>query len=439
MIDNTSSKIALVLAPPFWPKLPPLGLVCLLGYLIEKGLPASLLDLNNKFYNRADELLKKEWMKSCSLSWSRDAAAILKGKYPQEWEEMLHLLLSYDIIGFSLHQSNIQSTLLLAETVKLHKPKAKIIFGGPEITSRYFASKGKFSDELHKNTDLLVVGEGEKPLWEFLQGKINKKTICFDELDDLNSYNLIRAYQQVDCSRYPRQNIVALLLSRGCLNRCRFCSERLLYKKARVRSVENIISEIEFHVKRNQIESFVFHDSMLNINLSRLERLCDAIIKKFGSINWEAQMAVRANMSEQLLNKMKQSGCYNLFIGLESGCDNTLFGMHKGFSSVEAAMFFKRLHKAGLSFGVSIIIGYPGETEQDAEESLRFLIANKDYIPKIEQINPYVYYDGTDLKASSDVYHNPDLLKRVEYFVRELKQHGFKITNAFINNLIDNS
>lgn len=436
MIYNTSSKIALVLAPPFWPKLPPLSLVCLGSYLLEKGLQVSLLDLNNEFYNCADAMLQKEWIQSCNPSFCKDAASILQKNYPKRWEEMIHSLLGYAAIGFSCHQSNIQTTLLLAETVKSHSPETKIIFGGPEITRFYFASDGKFSEEMHKNTDLLVVGEGEKSLWEFFQDKISKKTICFNELDDLNSYNLIQGYQQINFNRYPRQNTVALLLSRGCLNKCRFCSERLLYKKARIRSIENIILEIDFHLRANKIESFVFHDSMLNINLSRLERLCDAIIKRFGSISWEAQMAVRPNMSEQLLKKLKQSGCYNLFIGLESGCDDTLFNMHKGFTSLEAAMFFKKLHKAELSFGISIIVGYPGETEQEAEESLRFLIANKDYIPKIEQINPYVYYEGTDLKATSDAYHNPVLLKRVEYFVNALKQHGFKITNAFINNLI---
>lgn len=436
MPNKINPKIALTICPPFWPQLPPLGVICLSSFLLEQGFKVRMLDFNNQFYNHAGEELQAEWMKGVNPVFFKNAAKTLKQKNPKLWQDMIEQLVGFDVIGFSCYQSNILLTLELAKIIKSHNPKIKIILGGPEITRYYFETDGKFSPQYYDIADLLVVGEGERPLLDLLEGKL-QNTACFNELDDLNNCNLIRGYRQINFKDYPRKNTVSLLLSRGCLKQCRFCAERLLYKKVRMRSIDNIIAEIDIHLNENNIHYFVFHDSMLNSNLSRLERLCDAIIEKFGKINWEAQMAILPNMSDKLLSKMKQSGCYNLFIGLESGCDETLFNMQKGFTSMEAALFFKKLHKAELSFGVSIIVGYPGETERHAEESLRFLIANKEYIPKIEQINPYVYYDGTDLESSADAYHNPALIKRVEYFVNQLREHNFKITNAFINNLVE--
>ena len=105
-------------------------------------------------------------------------------------------------------------------------------------------------------------------------------------------------------------------------------------------------------------------------------------------------------------------------------------------TSMDALMFFKKLKKAGLTFGVSLIIGFPGETEADCEESLRFLIENKEFIPKIEQINPFVYYDGTDTHPDDDYRRRKQIVERTRRFVDALRESKFKMTNAFINNLI---
>lgn len=143
-------------------------------------------------------------------------------------------------------------------------------------------------------------------------------------------------------------------------------------------------------------------------------------------------------MPRTLMVKMKESGCYNLFIGLESGCDRTLQRMNKGFNGKTALDFFNKLLNAGLCFGISVIIGYPGETENDFKKSLDFIIKNKEYIPKIEQVNPFTYYDGTESNPDGDYKKNKDSLLRLEKFVSEIKRHNFKYTNAFIGNLIEN-
>lgn len=435
MPDIIFPKTAIVLTPPFWPNMPPSGLIHLGAFLKSRAQDISLYDLNNKIFNLSDDELKKEWLIGSNAPFEENMPQLLRNKYAAALEEAEKELAGFDIAGFSCYKSNLKTSLEIAKTLKKKNPDIKIVLGGPEITRHYFKDKALLQKDPFNFADLIVVGEGEKPFYDFTQGRSKEKIAYFKELDNLNSYNPIDGYKLLDQSKYPRKDSVPLLLNRGCLRTCSFCSERLLYKETRTRAIENIIKEIERHLNTGEIKSFVFHDSMLNMNLPRLERLCDAIIKKFGKISWEAQMGVRPEMTDRLFEKIAQSGCYNLFVGLESGCDNTLFDMRKGFTSMDALLFFKKLKKANLAFGVSLIVGFPGETQADAQESLRFLIDNKEYIPKIEQINPFVYYDGTDAQQKDDFLNQAQIMERARLFVDELRVNKFKMTNAFINNL----
>lgn len=434
-----SLSIALCLAPPFWPKLPALSLVCLNAFLREKGYAPGLFDLNNLFYNHADDALKSRWLKSIDPDLAENAFSLLQKKYSKQFKDAVKKLNSFEIVGFSCYQSNLKTSLSLAALLKLNNPDIKIIFGGPEITRLFFIDQANLSSEIFAQIDLLVVGEGEQVLADYLQKKvIDKKVILFSELESLNAYNPKSGYKQIDLSVYPRSKSISLMFARGCMRKCGFCSERLLYKKVRTRSIDNIIKEIAYHQK-NKVQFYIFHDSMLNMDLINLENLCDAIIKNFGRINWEAQMGIRADMSDQLFAKIKQSGCYNLFIGLESGSANTLKNMRKGFTKRTAVQFFEQLNKVGLYFGVSIIVGYPGETEDDFQESLKFLIEHKSLIPKIEQVNPFVYYSGTAVDNKHDFYQNKAIASKVADFISQLKEHKFKMTSAFLNNLVKGS
>ena len=58
-------------------------------------------------------------------------------------------------------------------------------------------------------------------------------------------------------------------------------------------------------------------------------------------------------------------------------------------------------------------------------------------IPKIEQVNPFTYYDGTDTSASDDYKCQKTSLERMDIFIREIKRAHFKYTNAFLGNLIE--
>lgn len=429
-------NILLALAPAFWPKMPPIGLGYLQSYLLDKAIDTEILDLNNLFYNLSNSNLRKQWLISCNVSFENSILAVIKKNYPKEYNNAINKLLSFDTVGFSCFKSNFVSTGEIIKALKSKNKDISIILGGPEITRQFIKNRGRFDNNLMRLVDLFVAGEGELPLYNFINGKkYIGKIAKFEQLAWLKTLSFPR-YKGIDFALYPRADASALQFSRGCIRRCRFCSERLLYNNFRSRRPQSVIEEIRHH-KENGIKYFIFFDSMINADIGALEDLCDKIIANFGSVNWEAQIAIRNDMKQKIFEKMKKSGCYNLFVGLESGCDKTLKKMNKGFSSGEAINFFGQLKKAGLFFGISVIIGYPGETDSDFKQSLDFIIHNKDIIPKIEQVNPFTYYDGTSADKHADYKINNCALKKMEIFVREIKKRGFKYTNAFLGNLVE--
>lgn len=119
--------------------------------------------------------------------------------------------------------------------------------------------------------------------------------------------------------------------------------------------------------------------------------------------------------------KMKQSGCYSLFVGLESASNTILTKMNKGFTTDDALKFFNALHQANLFFGVSIMVGYPAETDEDFQNTLDFIVLHKDIIPQVAQINPFTYYDGTSADETADYRVNPIALKGWKFLFVKLK------------------
>jgi anaerobic magnesium-protoporphyrin IX monomethyl ester cyclase len=427
----------LVLCPLFPTKLPPLGLAYLAEYLERSGLNVKCFDINNILYNRADNEQKVAWNiqnnPGLALSLTKKHININNPIIRDFLDKILEL--NPSIISFSCFKSNHYPTFEIIKIIKKHHLATKILCGGPEIWGIH-RKKGSLWLK-NAGIDAIVIGEGEQALARLSRNFPNSNELVVVEHEEIKDLDSIPypSFSQLDRNAYGIRTQVPILMSRGCIRLCGFCSERLLYKEYRVRSAVHVIEEITSHVKRG-ITSFVFYDSLINGNLKALEDLCDTIIMTGVPITWEAQCVIRRDMTTELLKKMKQAGCFNLFIGLESASDQVLERMRKGITKADARTFFEKLKEAGLHFEISFITAFPQETEKEFEETCDFIRTNKEIIPKIAQVNPYVPYDGTII---GEVNPNVDETlgkERMRRLVELFEEENIPYTKSYIGNLL---
>lgn len=428
-------SILLVLCPPFWTKLPPLGLAYIDSYLRRKGHTVYVYDANIETYHTAPDKTKIQWHDVAAQSFQDSF-------YDEKCLQRVSNIVSekkITILGFSVFRSNREFSIKCATAVKKAFPHVRIIFGGPEV-KRYALEKDTIphTSKVYY-ADHFIVGEGE----------VSMNEVCVDIASNIffhtakEERNLEALgypdFSQFDLSKYERKRALPIIASRGCIRKCSFCSERLLTSMYRMRSAEHIIEEIKTHCKKYSTLWFTFHDSLINGDLKKLEDLCDGILAEKIHIKWDTQCAIRGDMSERLFKKMKDSGCFNIFIGLESGSNKVLKSVQKGFDSEEASTFLKKIYNVGIHAEVSLITGLPNEGEEDFEETLVFLRKNKRYIPKIAQVNPFIPRAGTeaacDGRVSMDTYREK-AKQRTQRLCAFLQENEFTFTKAFINNLV---
>jgi radical SAM superfamily enzyme YgiQ (UPF0313 family) len=164
-----------------------------------------------------------------------------------------------------------------------------------------------------------------------------------------------------------------------------------------------VVDEIRFQTSRcpDHFQYVWFTDPLFNGNIPVLHELCDRLIAEDLRIRWSAMVAVRREMTDELLRKMKRAGCDMLHIGMESGSDKVLKLMGKGYTTALAWEVFSRIHKAGIRFNTNVIVGFPGETTADFLDTVRMVRRLKRYrinpVPATLGIHPGSYlFDHMD-------------------------------------------
>jgi len=314
-----------------------------------------------------------------------------------------------DFIGITAMTPTIQASLQSARVTKEACPEAIIAIGGPHAT---FMDKQILADEAA--VDVVVRGEGEQTLLELAQNASdarsfqNIKGITFRKNEDTIQTPNRPAIQNLDELPYPAYNQFALqkyllygklflpmITSRGCPFQCSFCTtSRIFGKEYRARSPKNIVDELE-HIKNvYSADSFTFYDDTLTLDKNRIFKICDEIKARRIGIPWDCQTRVD-QVSKEILAKMKETNCQQVFFGVESGCQTILDAVNKRTTVEQNEKAIRMAKEAGLFVSISIIIGYPGETRELRKQTL-------DFIRRAEPDDVYLCvatpYPGTELR-----------------------------------------
>lgn len=351
------SKITLVF-PPYPERVPtpptisaPMGLCSLAAVLLKEGFAVQIIDANVE-----------------RLDYDQIAARI-KEDPPQA-------------IGIScLFTAFYNSSRALAARLK-KEFALPVIVGGNQATAM---SKYMIED---KNIDFVVTGEGELPLANLLRslnggvGDIGQvKGVVFRDggriiatprqegiknLDDIP----LPPYHLFPMQRYREYN---LSCSRGCPFDCTFCASKVIFGRSlRMRSVDNVIAELELLLSRYGEKPLVFYDDFFTADRAYTEELMDKIIAKKWGLKWRC--ATRVNVtSKEVIAKMKQAGCQLIKYGVESGSPRILQTIKKGISRRQVKETLGATKEAGMPYSTFFMIGNPGEDRETVKDSLRLI------------------------------------------------------------------
>lgn len=408
---NSHYDFIFVNLPPWAQDSPHIGLGYLCSYLRKNNYNIKVLDLNKDFFIKHSDF-SMLWHVENKSFWSNEKTfKILLRIFEKDIDDAINEILQYDckIFGFSVIDPKERLTIEFVKRIKEKSPNKKIVLGGPATSTQ--EQRKIFIDNINDYIDAFVVGEGEETLLEIVRKIVDSKNMgltagCFAKNETGWAYKKrapvlpldkiqFPTYEEFDMNLYGKSLLVEW--SRGCFGKCAFCKNWRLSSNYRHRSADNIIKELIYHKKCNDVSNFTVTDNILNGNLCLLNEVCDKIIDEDLNIRWTGQIAPRRNMTLELFTKMKKAGCYKLQIGLESGSNKILKAMRKTFTAETSARGIRFAHKAGIETEIFVIIGFPGESDKDFKKTYNFIIRNTKYINAIKSINTLHLVAGTEV------------------------------------------
>lgn len=316
-----------------------------------------------------------------------------------------------DIIGVTATTAVAPSAFKTAQIAKQVVPDALVVMGGGHIT---FIPEETMKAE--PSIDVGVIGEGEYTLlelvetWEkggdlskvkglILRGKDGsiKRTPprpLIENLDELP----FPARHLLPMERYrvfgKQETLGLIFTSRGCPYNCIFCSSSLLFgKKFRARSPKNVVDEVEEFVETYKSNHVEFVDDLFIFDKKRVEAICREIKERGLDILWVCSARVDSADLE-LFKTLRRAGCVMIYLGVESGVQRVLNLMRKGTKVEQAVRAVRMAKEAGLQVVASFVLGVPGETWEEALETIRFA---KRLDPDFAQFSLATPFPGTAL------------------------------------------
>jgi radical SAM superfamily enzyme YgiQ (UPF0313 family) len=264
-----------------------------------------------------------------------------------------------DMVGITALTSTAHRAYEIADAFRAMGKK--VVLGGihPSI----------MPEEAGQHADAVVIGEAEG-IWPQV-------------IADFQANKLQKTYQNKERPvlsglPQPRRNLCAkrgyyytntIYTTRGCPYACSFCTVTSFFGRTyRCRPVEEVIAEAK---TLNRKKYFIFLDDNIVGNPAYSKELFRALIPL--KIKWVGQCSVTITKDDELLRLAAESGCVDLFIGLESLSPVSLKAINKKTNSVdEYETIIKKLHSAGIGVHGFFIFGLDGDDSGSFMRTVRF-------------------------------------------------------------------
>ena len=299
-----------------------------------------------------------------------------------------------DVIGI---YTNLMTKINILKIIRFVKSEdllahSKVVLGGPEVTNH----QEMF---LNYGVDALVVGEGETAMLELVRYYENpsKSKIedifgisYLDEEKNVKSNPASPFIRDLDSLPFPARNkidqnqyfqawknahgysMLTINTMRGCPYGCKWCSRAVYGKSYRRRSPSNVVDEIVQLQENYSFDRFWFVDDVFTINPRWMRGFAAEIKDRGVKIAYEA--ITRADrMNEEIVQLLKDTGCFRIWIGAESGSQAVLDAMNRMVKIERVTEMVLLAKRFGIEVGTFIMLGYPGEKQKDIAATLNYL------------------------------------------------------------------
>jgi radical SAM superfamily enzyme YgiQ (UPF0313 family) len=262
---------------------------------------------------------------------------------------------------------------------------APIVLGGPGFN--YYAR-----DWLeYLDLDYGIRGEGEESFPLFLSrwaeggdiysipGLAYRKGNSYHQVsprpvEDLDGQAL-PAYDLLDWQQYAGKNITpAILTKRGCAFSCSYCPySKLEGKRYRLKSPQRVIKEARYILKSTKNSRVMFCENNFNAPRQQAVAICQSLIEEKADFQWGTGDLRPVGITDDFCHLMEESGCFSVNLSIESASDAMLKSMKRGYTTRQVRESLEALNRSKISFGVSLMLGAPGETPETIAETLDVL------------------------------------------------------------------
>lgn len=277
---------------------------------------------------------------------------------PQDTQYYLFSLVVLDQLG---------AALTFAKEIKRRRPHTKVVFGGPFV-SRFYKRLVALP-WINEIVDILVPGEAYKSLSKIFG------------LRQWWTGHISPDFSDLDMNKYLSPRLVLpYLIAHGCKwGLCTFCTHHLTYSEYRVSSLCDVVQDISGLVEKYGVEYISFSDEYLSSEqLSDLVRLLE---EKKINIKWSTFVRAESKFSDKnFTKKLYEGGARLLMFGFESTSQRILRLMRKGTNVDFYSSILESCKDANISVRLDFMVGFPTETEEDAQRTFTFIKDNSEII-----------------------------------------------------------
>ena len=289
--------------------------------------------------------------------------------------------------------TNLMTKIEVIKLIKILKTEKynfpKIILGGPDVTFN-------IENYLKAGADFLVIGEGEETTYELYNSIMNNDD--FNNVDGiafLENSNLIQTKartkfkelnelpfpnrEAIEMAKYLQtwktnhgQSSMTISTQRGCPYTCKWCSTAVYGQSYRRRPPHQVAAEMKMLKEQYNPDAIWFVDDVFTISHKWLTAFHEEVVKQNAQIKFEC-ITRAERLNDEILRLLKEAGCFRIWIGAESGSQEIIDAMDRRVDVNHVKKIIQETNAMGIETGTFIMLGYPGETEKNIDETIQYL------------------------------------------------------------------